>query len=59
MEVIHAAVQGTPRARTRDGSMPFDAYTLYYVGQALYQVGGEGWTANYPEAARITSSIRK
>ena len=21
--------------------MPFDAYTLYYVGQALYQVGGE------------------
>ena len=23
--------------------MPFDAYTLYYVGQALYQVGGEHW----------------
>jgi hypothetical protein len=48
MEVIHAAVQGTPRARTRDGSMPFDAYTLYYVGQAIYQVGGEAWSANYP-----------
>jgi len=48
MEVIQAAVQGTPRARTRDGSMPFDAYTLYYVGQALYQVGGEHWKSGYP-----------
>jgi hypothetical protein len=28
--------------------MPFDAYTLYYVGQALYQVNGEYWTGNYP-----------
>src|SRR5262245_52523358 len=48
MEVIQAAILETPRARTRDGSMPFDAYTLYYVGQALYQVGGDHWKNNYP-----------
>lgn len=48
MEVIQAAIRETPRSGTRDGSMPFDAYTLYYVGQALYQVNGEYWTGNYP-----------
>jgi hypothetical protein len=48
MEVIQAAVRETPRPRSRDGSMPFDAYTLYYVGQALYQVNGEYWSSNYP-----------
>lgn len=26
----------------------FDAYTLYYVGQALYQVGGKYWKESYP-----------
>lgn len=35
----------TPRG---NGEIPFDAYTLYYVGQALYQVGGEPWKQNYP-----------
>jgi hypothetical protein len=48
MEVINGAIRETPRSRSRDGSMPFDAYTLYYVGQALYQVGGESWKENYP-----------
>jgi hypothetical protein len=48
LEVIEAAIRETPRSRSRDGSMPFDAYTLYYVGQALYQVGGETWKNNYP-----------
>ena len=48
MEVIHAAIRELPRPRSRDGSMPFDAYTLYYVGQALYQVGGDYWKENYP-----------
>jgi hypothetical protein len=48
MEVISAAIRDVPRARSRDGSMPFDAYTLYYVGQALYQVNGEHWQENYP-----------
>jgi hypothetical protein len=48
MEVIETAIREIPRPRSRDGSMPFDAYTLYYVGQALYQVGGQSWTENYP-----------
>jgi hypothetical protein len=48
MEVITAAIREVPRPRNRDGSMPFDAYTLYYVGQALYQVGGDHWKNHYP-----------
>jgi hypothetical protein len=48
MEVIQGAIRGLPRPRTRDGSMPFDAYTLYYVGQALYQVHGDYWKECYP-----------
>lgn len=39
------------RARCEGGSpkdSPFDAYTLYYVAQALYQVGGDPWKHNYP-----------
>lgn len=31
-----------------DGQVPFDAYALYYVGQALYQVGGNDWKECYP-----------
>jgi hypothetical protein len=49
MEVIQAAIGEIPRTRSRDGSMPFDAYTLYYVGQALYQVNGDYWKNNYPK----------
>ncbi len=49
MEVIAAAIGEVPRARNHDGSMPFDAYTLYYVGQALYQVNGDHWKDNYPK----------
>jgi hypothetical protein len=48
MEVIETAIAELPRPRGHDGSMPFDAYTLYYVGQALYQVGGTTWQRNYP-----------
>jgi hypothetical protein len=48
MELIQAAIGECPRPRGRDGSMPFDAYTLYYVGQALYQAGGQYWQVNYP-----------
>jgi hypothetical protein len=35
-------------SQSHDGTMPFDAYTLYYVGQALYQVGGPAWEESYP-----------
>jgi hypothetical protein len=31
------------------GHLPFDAYTMYYVAQGLYQVGGERWRENYPK----------
>jgi hypothetical protein len=48
MDVIEAAIREIPQSRSHDGSMPFDAYTLYYVGQALYQVGGDAWKKNYP-----------
>lgn len=36
-------------SKSRNGNMPFDAYTLYYVGQALYQVGGPDWEKHYPK----------
>ena len=49
MEIITAAIREVPAARNRDGSMPFDAYTLYYVGQALYQVNGDYWKESYPK----------
>lgn len=52
MEVITAAtakLPDRPRSKKRDGTLPFDAYTLYYVGQACYQVGGDDWKANYPK----------
>lgn len=49
MEIISAAVKELPRASERSGAMPFDAYTLYYVGQALYQVGGDPWRTSYPK----------
>jgi hypothetical protein len=49
MDVIGAAVSELPTPKNADGVMPFDAYTLYYVGQALYQVGGEDWEESYPK----------
>lgn len=47
MEVIHKAVMDQREAR--NGQVPFDAYTLYYVGQALYQVNGRHWEVCYPK----------
>ncbi len=48
MEVITAAIRRLPAPNTGQGTMPFDAYTLYYVGQSLYQRGGEDWQTYYP-----------
>jgi hypothetical protein len=48
MEVIVAAIR-EQKPQPRSGQVPFDGYTLYYVGQALYQVGGQGWIENYPK----------
>jgi len=43
------------------GRVPFDAYTMYYVAQALYQVGGKLWQDGYPliRKALIDSQSRK
>ncbi len=49
MRPVNEAIRMLPAAKEGDGLMPFDAYTLYYVGQALYQVGGEDWKAGYPK----------
>ncbi|MCA9122497.1 MAG: squalene--hopene cyclase [Planctomycetaceae bacterium] len=46
LDVILAAIQELPEAR-RNGTLPFDAYTLYYVGQSIYQAGGPAWDENY------------
>ncbi len=48
MEFVSSQVRHLPKHRKRDGVMPFDAYTLYYVGQAIYQVGGQDWRTCYP-----------
>jgi hypothetical protein len=48
MDFIVEHIKRTRKPRRRDGTMPFDAYTLYYVGQALYQVGGDPWKEAYP-----------
>lgn len=49
------------RAARGNGEIPFDAYTLYYVGQALYQVGGEPWEKSYPvlRDALVQSQVRR
>lgn len=50
MQVIGEAIRekADPKKYGNQGGAPFDAYTLYYVGQALYQVGGEHWKRHYP-----------
>lgn len=44
-----------------NGEVPFDAYTLYYVGQALYQSGGTSWRNNYPVIRDflVTTQLRR
>ena len=50
---IYRSVQGVlddikNRMKIQPGKVPFDAYTMYYVSQALYQVGGKQWQDGYP-----------
>lgn len=50
MDVICKAItEETHKQRKPGDRTAFDAYTLYYVGQALYQVGGDYWKTHYPE----------
>lgn len=49
LDVITAAIKQQKETKSHNGNMPFDAYTLYYVGQAIYQAGGNYWSDNYPK----------
>ncbi len=49
MDIIAEAIkQKTKNQPNKNGELPFDAYTMYYVGQALYQVGDPYWKESYP-----------
>jgi len=58
MKVIGEAIR--EKARPESRTPPFDAYTLYYVGQALYQVGGNHWKTHYPALrdSLVASQVR-
>lgn len=60
LDVIQLEIERlrTPKG---NGEVPFDAYTLYYVGQAIYQVGGEPWKTNYPPLrdALVQAQLRR
>ena len=49
MDVIKREIGKVGPGPKNSGRMPFDPYTLYYVGQALYQVGGDDWKGFYPK----------
>lgn len=50
LDVIKTEIGKLTPPRSHDGRLPngFDSYTLYYVGQALYQSGGDDWRGFYP-----------
>jgi hypothetical protein len=47
LDVIRGAVAAVDTSPD-EGRLPLDAYTLYYVAQALYQAGGRDWREGYP-----------
>ncbi len=50
LDVIQLAIGKEAVPGSRNGRLPGgDAYTLYYVGQELYQVGGKRWRESYPK----------
>jgi hypothetical protein len=50
MEIIGAHVQQLNKTPNRDGRPGLEggAYAVYYVAQAMYQVGGSHWKNGYP-----------
>ena len=48
MEGLSQVPPSRPQGPDGQDQAPFDAYTIYYVGQALYQVGGKRWKECYP-----------
>lgn len=55
MTLISREIDRLKPNNSHNGRLPFDAYTLYYVGQALYQVGDREdinepyWRRSYPK----------
>ena len=49
------------RMKVESGKIPFDSYTMYYVAQSLYQMGGKVWQEGYPliRKAIVDSQVRK
>ena len=49
------------RMKVENGRIPFDPYTMYYVAQSLYQMGGKVWQEGYPliRKAIVDSQTRK
>jgi len=60
MEPVAAAIAALKPQAAHNGGLPLDAYTLNYVGQSLYQVGGPGWREHYPKLrdAIVGSQVR-
>lgn len=48
MDEVLKDIKDPGQIKVRRGHIPFDAYTMYYVAQGLYQVGGERWREGYP-----------
>ena len=48
VDALRIAIAELGQSDPTPGAVPFDAYTLYYVSQALYQVGGSAWRSGYP-----------
>ncbi len=48
MDEVLKDVKNSNEMKVRPGNIPLDAYTMYYVAQGLYQVGGERWKEGYP-----------
>ena len=48
MDAVIADIKNPSEMKIQKGHIPFDAYTMYYVAQGLYQVGGDRWRDNYP-----------
>jgi hypothetical protein len=51
LDVIKSEIGKLTPPQKNSGRLPngFDSYTLYYVGQALYQSGGDDWRGFYPK----------
>ncbi len=53
LDVLHQAVlevrkKGKSNKHSANRKVTFDAYTLYYLAQGIYQVGGKAWKDCYP-----------